>query len=54
MSIMTFREYKDFDKESSKEEYRRNISYYDPTKGWVLDLSHKILNKDDTLTQENL
>ena len=39
--ILTFREYQEFDRVSSKEEYRRNISYYDPQKGWVLDLGKK-------------
>ena len=42
MSVMTFREYADFTKEAQKEQYQRNVSYYDPQRGWVLDLSRKI------------
>ena len=54
MSLMTFREYKDFNREASKTQYQRNVSYYDPTQGWVLDLNHKIINSDDgTQTEEN-
>lgn len=44
--IQTFKEYADFVREASKAEYKRNVSYYDPTKGWVLDLSRKINNSD--------
>lgn len=47
MTIMTFREYKDFVREASKDEYQRNVSYYDPSKGWVLDLNHKIPPVDE-------
>jgi len=46
MSIMTFQEYNEFEKLALKEQYRRNVSYYDPCKGWVLDLSRKINNID--------
>lgn len=42
MPMMTFKEYKDFQREAVKEQYKRNVSYYDPTKGWVLDLNRKI------------
>jgi hypothetical protein len=45
MTIMTFKEYKDFEREAVKEQYRRNVSYYDPMRGWVLDTSWK-LNTD--------
>lgn len=40
--IMTFKEYKDFEEVASDKKYARNVSYYDPSKGWVLDLENKI------------
>lgn len=39
--IMTFKEYADYEEVASKEKYRRNVSYYNPTEGWVLDLRRK-------------
>lgn len=50
MTIMTFREYKDFDREARKEEYKHNVSYYDPMRGWVLDLDRKINTEDLPIT----
>lgn len=38
---MTFLEYSEFERISSKEDFKRNISFYDPTKGWVLDPNKK-------------
>lgn len=40
--ILTFKEYSEFQSVANNEEYRRNVSFYDPRKGWVLDLSRKI------------
>lgn len=40
-NIMTFKEYADYEKVASKEKYRRNVSYYNPTEGWMLDLRRK-------------
>jgi hypothetical protein len=39
--IMTFKEYDEFNKVSSEEQYRRNVTYYDPMEGWVIDLKRK-------------
>lgn len=40
--ILTFKEYSEFNSVADTESYRRNVSFYDPSKGWVLDLSRKI------------
>jgi hypothetical protein len=40
--ILTFKEYSEFLAVAENESYRRNVSYYDPMKGWILDLSRKI------------
>lgn len=47
MNIMTFREYSDFLVEANKEEYRNNVSYYDPIDGWVLNLKRKYHESKD-------
>jgi hypothetical protein len=39
--ILTFKEYSEFNRVASNEEYSRNVSFYDPVKGWVLDLERK-------------
>jgi hypothetical protein len=39
---MTFKEYKDFENVAGQQEYRNNVTYYDPTKGWIIDLKRKI------------
>ena len=44
--LMTFREYSDFDRTCSHPKYKRNITYYDPTEGWVIDLSRVVQSVD--------
>ena len=44
--ILTFKEYTDFIKVAGEEQYRRNVSFYNPQEGWVLDLSRKIKDED--------
>jgi hypothetical protein len=39
--LMTFKEYSDFLRVAEQTEFRENISYYDPTKGWVLNVRRK-------------
>lgn len=39
--ILTFKEYSEFNRVASNQEYSRNVSFYDPSKGWVLDLERK-------------
>lgn len=46
--ILTFKEYAEFDRVASKERYKRNVSFFDPVEGWVLDL-HK---KKDEINEE--
>lgn len=48
--ILTFKEYAEFDRVASKEKYKRNVSFFDPTEGWVLDLHKK---KADITEEEN-
>lgn len=45
-NMMTFKEYADLARFASNDKYRRNVTYYDPCKGWVLDLTRKINNGD--------
>lgn len=45
--ILTFREYSEFLSVANKEDYRWNVSFYDPSKGWVLDLSRQIKEQKD-------
>jgi hypothetical protein len=40
-NLMTFKEYDEFNKVSSEEQYRRNVTYYDPMEGWIIDLKRK-------------
>jgi hypothetical protein len=35
--LLTFREYSEFDMAGSDDKLKDVISYFDPTKGWVLD-----------------
>jgi len=44
--ILTFKEYSEFNRVASNEEYSRNVSFYDPVKGWVLDLNRKQEDQD--------
>jgi len=44
--ILTFKEYSEFNRIASKEEYSRNVSFYDPVKGWILDLGRKTEDPD--------
>lgn len=53
MAIMTFREYNDFDKFCENKKFQRNVSYYDPQKGWILDLDHKINNLESNPQEFN-
>jgi hypothetical protein len=46
--ILTFKEYAEFNRVASSEQYSRNVSFYDPMKGWVLDLSRKIKEPQNT------
>lgn len=39
--ILTFKEYAEFNRVASSEKYSRNVSFYDPVKGWVLELERK-------------
>lgn len=39
--ILTFKEYAEFNRVASNEKYSRNVSFYDPVKGWVLELERK-------------
>ena len=43
--IMSFKEYADFNRAASSEQYKRNVTYYDPCQGWVIDVRRKTSDK---------